>query len=73
MWQQDQNGQWEYTGGQDDWLGAQQQAQRCTQFRLDDESEWVADTPRSCYNCRYRRWTATAFVCLVSGPTAPPD
>jgi hypothetical protein len=32
-------------------------------FHPDVEEEQVADEDRSCYNCRYRRWTAASFVC----------
>jgi len=36
----------------------------CQNFRIDDEDELVTDQDRSCYNCRYRRWTINSFVCL---------
>jgi hypothetical protein len=43
---------------------ARQAAQACSWFRLDDEDELVSDDERTCLNCRYRRWTADAFVCM---------
>jgi len=54
----------EFSGGQDDFALAAQVAADCADFRADDEGEWVADESRSCYNCRARRWTQRAFVCL---------
>ena len=36
----------------------------CPWFQADDEDEWVSDDPVSCYNCRYRRWTAESFECV---------
>ena len=67
MWSVNQNGAREYAGGQEDWIGAAAQAGGCARFRPDVEEEWVADEARSCYNCRYRRWTACSFSCTVSG------
>ncbi|QID17046.1 hypothetical protein G3580_04970 [Nitrogeniibacter mangrovi] len=54
----------EFAGGHDDFAQAARVAAACDAFRADDEGEWVADEPRSCYNCRARRWTRDAFVCL---------
>jgi hypothetical protein len=53
----------EFPGGKEDWAGAAGQAVICRRFSPDVEEEWVADEERSCYNCRYRRWTAASFVC----------
>jgi hypothetical protein len=36
-------------------------------FHPDVEEELIADEARSCYNCRYRRWTAVSFSCTVNG------
>jgi len=36
----------------------------CGTFTPDDEEEWVADDPRSCFNCLNRRWTASAITCM---------
>lgn len=56
----------EFPGGQEDWEGAARQAEKCRDFKVDVEDELVADEPRSCYNCRYRRWTAVSFCCTKS-------
>jgi len=63
MWRIDQNGQNEFAGGHEDWTGAAFIAASCVRFLPDVEEELVADDPRSCYNCRHRRWTASAFTC----------
>jgi len=63
MWRIDQSGQREFAGGHEDWQGAALVADSCLQFLEDVEEELVADDPRSCYNCRYRRWTASSFAC----------
>lgn len=49
--------------GKDDWIGAARLAAACRSFCPDEEDEQVADEPRSCYNCRYRRWTVASFSC----------
>lgn len=64
MWELDDAGRRTFTGGRDDWAGAAAAAGGCGRFTPDVEEEQVSDEPRSCYNCRYRRWTAAAFVCL---------
>lgn len=64
MWLLNQEGQKEFSGGKDDWNTAALAAEQCLSFKLDDEDELVADELRSCYNCRYRRWTTNSFVCL---------
>ena len=38
----------------------------CDGYGRDDEDETVDDTV-SCYNCRYRRWTARSFTCMRPG------
>ena len=57
------NGKREFPGGKEDWPGAEQAAEDCQSFLPDVEEERVADAARSCYNCRYRRWTAASFTC----------
>ncbi|UFS70980.1 hypothetical protein LPW11_02050 [Geomonas sp. RF6] len=52
-----------YPYGKEDWAGAARRAASCLGFRPDVEEEAVCDDERSCYNCRYRRWTATSFTC----------
>ncbi|MDA8428541.1 MAG: hypothetical protein M0T70_04735 [Geobacteraceae bacterium] len=49
--------------GIDDWAEAARIAAACGSFHPDEEDEQVADEPCSCYNCRYRRWTAAAISC----------
>lgn len=66
MWRTDRNGNREFTGGKESWDVAALQAKQCRLFCPDVEEEWVADDERSCYNCRYRRWTAASFVCNSS-------
>ncbi len=63
MWRIDRNGRREYQGGKEDWPGAARTAACCTTFHPDVEEEQVADEAVSCYNCRYRRWTAASFTC----------
>lgn len=57
------SGGMEYQGGKDDWDNVAKIAASCSKFIEDDEDEQVADERQSCYNCRYRRWTSTSFVC----------
>ncbi|HOP39822.1 MAG TPA: hypothetical protein PLI53_02140 [Geobacteraceae bacterium] len=66
MWKILEDGSRKYRGGRNDWSGAANEALRCEWFREDVEEEWVADEARSCYNCRYRRWTEDSFVCIRS-------
>jgi len=63
MWQVNDKGEREFTGGKQDWNAAVKAAEECSCFREDDEDELVADENISCYNCRYRRWTAKTFIC----------
>lgn len=39
-------------------------AKTCLFFKSDDEDEQVDSVLKSCYNCRYRRWTQKSFECL---------
>lgn len=64
MFIRDAQGRAVFTGGQDNWDGAARSAKSCPTFRADVEEEWVTDERLSCYNCRYRRWTAESFTCL---------
>lgn len=41
----------------------EQQAKNCTFFIADVEEEIITDDEISCYNCRFRRWTANSFAC----------
>jgi hypothetical protein len=51
--------------GLDEWSAAARLAQDCRMFCPDVEEEQVADEAVSCYNCRYRRWTAADICCLA--------
>lgn len=53
-----------YCGGQQDYREAAALAEACKSFVEDYEEELMADEKISCYNCRYRRWTANSFQCL---------
>lgn len=64
IWIFNERGEKEFTGGKNDWNQAAVAAKSCSNFVLDDEDELTAEEPRSCYNCRYRRWSALSFVCL---------
>ncbi len=70
MWRLTENGKREFRGGREDWPQAARMAARCAVFDADSEEEWVADEERSCYNCRYRRWTAASFACKAHAAAA---
>lgn len=57
-----------WTGGQFDWTQAAEAAASCGAFVFDCEEECVHEDERSCYNCRYRRWTRESFVCMKEMP-----
>jgi len=63
MWRINQNNEREFTGGTEDWATAALMADSCDLFIPDVEEEQVADEPRSCYNCRYRRWSVDSITC----------
>lgn len=58
-----QSGERQFTGKKDDWDAAVKLAENCQEFAEDVEEELVADQLRSCYNCRFRRWTSASFIC----------
>lgn len=64
MWQIDQKGAKEFTLGKESWGAAARAALDCLRFACDVEEEMIAEDERSCYNCRYRRWSASSFTCL---------
>lgn len=66
MWLINDKGEKEYGGGKRDWAGAAAEAEQCLAFKPDVEEEMVADETVSCYNCRFRRWTASSFACYGS-------
>ncbi len=65
MWIEDEIGRKLFRHGNEAWGAAAKVAEGCLRFTPDEEDEWVADESRSCYNCRFRRWTAQAFACLA--------
>jgi hypothetical protein len=67
MWSALTDGTRRFLGGNGDWSGAAREAAQCVGFLEDVEDELVADETRSCYNCRYRRWTESSFICLRPG------
>ncbi len=58
-----ERGEREFSGTKDDWDAAARLAANCRDFKEDVEEEMIADEFRSCFNCRFRRWTETSFVC----------
>ena len=64
FWKLNQKGQKEFRSGQEAFNKAEEASLNCNDFKIDDEDELVTDQDRSCYNCRYRRWTTDSFVCL---------
>lgn len=60
-----QRGEREFAGTKDDWDAAARLAENCNDFMADDDEEMISDQLRSCFNCRFRRWTQTSFVCRV--------
>ncbi len=64
MWRMNNKNEKEFLGGKNSWGMAAEIAAACAAFSLDVEEELIAEEEVSCYNCRYRRWTAQAFACL---------
>lgn len=64
MWLEDERGARLFAGGQEAFAAAAFAAHACTCFTPDVDEEMVADEECSCYNCRYRRWTAASFTCV---------
>ncbi len=64
-WYKDEKGRRIFRGGREDLALAAETAAGCNGFVIDDEDERVSDEERSCYNCRYRRWTVESFACLL--------
>lgn len=63
MWRTLENGAREFIFGKESWAAAAVAALDCPGFLLDVDEEVIADEERSCYNCRYRRWSAASFTC----------
>jgi len=64
MWRTDHRGAREFALGKESWAAAARAAAECLRFAADVDEELIAEDERSCYNCRYRRWSATSFTCL---------
>ena len=64
LWVKKTNGLREFSGGNENWVLASRTAEACPVFKEDDENEQVSDDLKSCYNCRYRRWTPGSFICM---------
>lgn len=67
MWKSE-NGKTVFTGGKGACAQAASIAGRCPLFSQDCEEECEAEEDRSCYNCRWRRWTQDSFVCMKGAP-----
>ncbi len=64
LWRVCEQGRYQYTGGKESWEEVTRIAAGCDDFLLDDEDELISDEDRSCYNCRFRRWTRDSFICM---------
>ena len=58
------NGKTVFAGGKNAFDDAAREAENCPFFSEDCEDELFCDDETSCYNCRYRRWTADRFECI---------
>ena len=58
------NGKAVFPGGKNSFGEAARTAESCPSFSEDCEDELTCDDAVSCYNCRYRRWTAESFECI---------
>ena len=58
------NGKTVFAYGKESFAEAAALAENCPSFNEDCEDELVCDDAVSCYNCRYRRWTAESFECI---------
>ncbi len=61
----------EFVYGTTDRAAAALIAGACTHFTPDVEEELVAEETESCYNCRFRRWTAASFTCQKQSLPVP--
>lgn len=64
-WRTGKGGVREFTLGKIAWAEAARIAAECHYFAEDVEEEVQSDVARSCYGCRYRRWTSDSFECLA--------
>jgi len=64
LFETNEKGQACFSKGKDAFKEAQMAAEECLQFAFDVEEElFTEEEERSCYNCRYRRWTKASFTC----------
>jgi len=63
MWFLNHKGHRLFRHGREDYDAAARAAEACHSFQEDVDEECVTDESRSCYNCRFRRWTADSFQC----------
>lgn len=63
MWVENDKKQREFLGGKDNWAEVTREAEKCSFFKFDVEDEVIEDEVVACYNCTFRRWTNTSFVC----------
>ncbi len=64
IWEKDNYGNKYFKYGQNNFDLTAETALQCAAFIGDDEDEIVTDDTRSCYDCRYRRWTVDSFQCM---------
>lgn len=64
MWENMADGTRHFRHGDEAPELAARAALACGRFQRDDEEECFFDEPVTCYNCRWRRWTADSFTCL---------
>lgn len=62
-WKQTRRGR-EFLPGRDAPDEAEAAAKECGSFIRDYEEECIFEDAVSCYDCRYRRWTAESFECM---------
>ncbi|QEM70200.1 hypothetical protein FO488_10750 [Geobacter sp. FeAm09] len=70
----DQNGTIVFRGNlesDDDLAAAAHIAMACPSYRTDEDDEDYLERATSCFNCRYRRWLSSGFLCMKGFPTAP--
>ncbi len=63
MWIKE-NGKTVFAGGKTAFEAAAHCAETCPSYSEDCEDETVCDDEKSCYDCRYRRWTEKSFECM---------
>jgi len=64
VWEKDSAGKRSFKYGKQNFRFAAETALECMAFTGDDDDERITDDNRSCYDCRYRRWTVDSFQCM---------